>query len=217
MPRALDLFCGAGGAGMGLHRAGFDVVGVDIEPQPRYPFTFIQGDALRPPVDLSTFDFIWASPMCHRFCSLKHQVEREYPNQIPETRALLKAGGAPYAIENVIGAPLDDPVMLCGSFFGLLVRRHRAFEASFPMFVPECSHRVQGKPIGVHGTGGNRKTRRTDDRGGQANMARNIAEASAAMGIDWMTRREIAKAVPPAYSEFIGRQAMRYIETRRAA
>ncbi|HEX4311885.1 MAG TPA: DNA cytosine methyltransferase [Acidobacteriaceae bacterium] len=154
--RALDLFCCGGGASMGLYRAGFDVTGIDHKPQPKYPFRFIQGDATNPPVDLAGFDFVWASPPCQAFTSLRNlqttqHGRKEYPNLIPATRALLVAAGTPYCIENVPGAPLGDSghlLMLCGSMFDLHVpdgsaelRRHRYFETSFPVSRrPQCKH-----------------------------------------------------------------------------
>src|SRR5262249_32481308 len=143
-PIALDLFCGAGGASMGLHRAGFDVVGVDIESQPRYPFTFLRTDVTRMsvfgyPFRLDQFDFIWASPPCQGSTALTrcNGNAEDWPDLIPGTRALLKAAGRPYCIENVEGAPLEHPMMLCGTMFpGLRVLRHRIFECSFFMLAP---------------------------------------------------------------------------------
>jgi len=118
--RALDLFCKAGGATKGLQRAGFHVTGVDIERQPRYcGDAFVQADALNPPFDLAGFDFIWASPPCQAHSPLKAVTKKEYPDLIPQTRALLQASGRPYTIENVVGARLRDPVRLCGGMFGL--------------------------------------------------------------------------------------------------
>jgi DNA (cytosine-5)-methyltransferase 1 len=166
--KALDLFCCAGGASMGLHRAGFDVTGVDIRRQPKYPFRFIQGDALRPPVDLRSFDFIWASPPC-QFATVLRNLQRtqhgpkEYPNLIPQTRAMLQASGVPFAIENVESAPLGENgflIMLCGSMFGLQtpdgaaeLRRHRLFETSFSIPLrPCCQHGVTER-LSVTGTG----------------------------------------------------------------
>jgi len=133
-PRALDLFCGAGGAAMGLYRAGFDVVGVDIIPQPNYPFMFFQADALTFP--LGNADFIWASPPCQGFTAYKRRKNHVRPreNLIPAVRDRLR--GRTHAIENVPGAPLENPTMLCGSMFGLDVRRHRLFETNFPVNTP---------------------------------------------------------------------------------
>lgn len=216
MLRALDLFCGAGGVSVGLARAGFEVCGVDINPQPNYPFWFLKRDALQ--VSLDGYDFIWASPPCQASSSLRflHQ-SREYPQLIEATRERLRASGAPYCIENVIGAPLINPIMLCGSAFGLRVRRHRLFETSFVMLAPGCDHGSQGRPLDVSGTGGPRVHTRRLGGGGDSNKPRDLEEASAAMGIDWMTRKEISQAIPPAYAELIGRAAIQYIEQRRAA
>lgn len=218
--RALDLFCGAGGASMGLHRAGFDVVGVDIEPQPRYPFTFLQADALRPPFDLRQFDFIWASPPCQAFspASRGHRNRGKiYPDLIEPTRALVKASGVAYAIENVPGAPLENTVQLCGLMFGLKVFRHRLFECSFFMMVPQCSHagkRIGTKYFSVAGGSG----RWSNWNGKQYGILKGtIAQWREAMGIDWMLRREITQAIPPAYSEFIGRAAIAHIQHQARA
>lgn len=208
--RALDLFCCAGGATRGLQMAGFHVTGIDIRPQPRYcGDAFIQADALKPPVDLRAFDFIWASPPCQEHSALRHlHPERVYACHIAAVRRMLNESGVPYCIENVPGAPLRRSLVLCGSSFGLRVRRHRIFEMGFLLrdWAPRCQHRKQGSPIDVSGTGAKRKTRRDDDHGGSCNKPANLAEARAAIGIDWMTRPEIAQAIPPAYSEWIARQ-----------
>lgn len=231
-PLAIDLFCSAGGAGMGLHRAGFDVVGVDRVRQPRYPFPFVQADALRPPFDLRRFDFIWASPPCQAHTSLKtmHNA-REHQDLIPATRAMLKASGALYAIENVVGAPLENPILLCGTMFGLGVddaelRRHRLFETSFPLLAPECRHGSRAV-IGVYGGHMRNRKRRTIGiygegcRDSRRKLDRGVADFSieqgrAAMEIDWMTTAELSQAIPPAYSEFIARAALRLIDRRAA-
>jgi DNA (cytosine-5)-methyltransferase 1 len=147
-PRLLDLFCGAGGAGMGYAQAGFEVVGVDLKHRPRYPFEFIQADALAlDPAFLVSFDAIHASPPCQAHTSMKtmHNA-REHSDLVAPVRAMLKASNRPWVIENVIGAPLDAPIMLCGTMFGLGVadadlQRHRLFEMSDPpLFVPQCQH-----------------------------------------------------------------------------
>lgn len=207
---AADLFSGAGGAGMGLHNAGFNVTGVDISPQPRYPFEFIQMDALD--TDLSGYDFVWASPPCQKHSKLAALSNKKYECFIERTRDKLKAWGGPYIIENVVGAPLLDPLTLCGSSFRLGVWRHRIFESNIFMLGQPCEHTFTPKPIDVSGTGGFCPGRiRTDGGGGNSRKPINIAEAREAMGINWMTRKEINQAIPPAYSEYLGRQILKAI------
>jgi len=200
--RALDLFCGAGGASMGLHRAGFEVVGVDIRPQPRYPFEFHQGDAMTWP--LEGFDLIWASPPCQAFTVAleAHPGRRhEHPDLLTPTRERLLSSSAPWIIENVIGAPMRG-IVLCGTMFGLKVYRHRIFECSHLVFAPPHSrHTELVAPVG-----------RRPGQNGWMTVCGHFADieaASAAMGIDWMRRDELAQAIPPAYSEFIGLQIAR--------
>jgi DNA (cytosine-5)-methyltransferase 1 len=214
--RALDLFCCAGGAGMGLHRAGFEVVGVDIRPQPRYPFEFHQADALTFPLD--GFDFIWASPPCQDYSALKGLAAEKRGKLIPAVRQRLKASGVPYTIENVVGSELVDPIVLCGSMFGLGVWRHRLFETSHPpLLVPACQHTLVPEPVDVTGTGGPFRGVRKTAGGGVSRKPNNLSHASAVMGIDWMTRKELSQAIPPAYAEFIGRAAITHLESMRAA
>lgn len=213
-PRIVDLFCYAGGAGMGLYRAGFDVVGVDIEPQPNYPFEFVCADALG--FDLAGFDAVWASPPCQRFTRVQALGEARnggYPDThldlVEPTRAVLRASGLPYIIENVVGAPLIDPITLCGKTFGLKVYRHRLFESNVALTAPPHEPHNDSTPsagngkspkgfISVAGSGGVRGM----------NAAEIVAYWSYAMGIDWMTRRELAQAVPPVYAEWNGRQLL---------
>lgn len=213
-PRLLDLFCGAGGAAMGYHRAGFDVVGVDIKPQPHYPFEFHQGDALTFPLD--GFDATHASPPCQAYVrSGMVAKDGRHPALVPQTRSRLMESGLPWVIENVPGSPLRIDVMLCGSMFGLDVRRHRWFETHPPMapWTLACDHSrpitgVYGHP---HGKGG-------AWRNGKRPMLPSDATTwASAMGIDWMAPSEIALAVPPAYTEHIGRQLIAAIEAERAA
>lgn len=199
--KALDLFCGAGGASMGLHRAGYEVTGVDIEPRPSYPFRFIQADALSFPLD--GFDLIWASPPCQAFCAYGRRPGKVVPrpNLIPAARARLATNGAPYIIENVEGARahLLAPVVLCGSMFGLDVRRHRLFETSFTVTAPPpCNHAAQR---GSFPQATNRTNRRRTVEIGVYRIP--LATQRAAMGIDWMSLAELSQAIPPAYSEFI--------------
>lgn len=204
-PVLLDLYCGAGGAGMGCYLAGFSVVGVDIRPQPNYPFPFVQGDATRPPVDLSRFDAIHASPPCQRYSIVTPDDAREEaPDLYVLTRELLAAAARPWVIENVMGSPYRQGAVLCGSMFGKRFRRHRMFEASFAMLTPSCDHRGQGTPIGIHGHGGRADGSRTPTpRGARGHMAPR-KKFGALMDMEWAHWREVAQAVPPVYTEFVG-------------
>lgn len=209
-PRLLDLFCGAGGAAMGYHRAGFEVVGVDIKPQPNYPFEFHQADAPEAARRWERFDAIHASPPCQSFTAYRrkgHGVGDGYPDLITDTRAHLRMIGIPYVIENVPGAPLEDPVQLCGSSFGLDVRRHRLFETNWPLDVPLCDHSWQ-KPRFPPAT--NRTNLRKTVEVGVWRIP--LETQQAAMGIDWMTLPELSEAIPPAYTEHIGRQLLLALE-----
>ncbi len=222
--RLLDLFCGAGGAAMGYHRAGFDeIVGIDIEDQPRYPFSFIKADALHLPVDFWEFDLIHASPPCQFHSSLGkgNHKDREYPELIIPTRKLLDEIDIPYVIENVSGARsyLDNPVMLCGTMFGLQtasgsqLRRHRYFEISFWFgLTMSCSHNKY-PANGIKQTSEGRKIPATIGvYGGSGGYSKrdnlvgfNIKDRRDAMGIQWMTGNELSEAIPPAYTEWIGK------------
>ncbi len=218
--RALDLFCCAGGASMGLHRAGFEVVGVDIAPQPRYPFEFHQADALDFPLD--GFDFIWASPPCQAYTAAAPLQKKDHPRLIEPIRQRLVAAGVPYAIENVPGAPLVNPVTLCGRTFGLNVKRHRLIEAPFQMLTEPCPKGHPGDWLIVFGWSALRRSRGAGtgpkkDRGKTKGHSVPHAEACAAMGIDWMNRRELSESIPPAYSEFVGRAAIDHIDAERLA
>jgi DNA (cytosine-5)-methyltransferase 1 len=208
-PRALDLFCCAGGATKGLQRAGFHVTGVDINPQPRYcGEVFYQGDALEYP--LKGFDFIWASPPCQRYTMAQNAAKNSHnhPDLIPPIRKRLEASGLPWVMENVVGAPLINPVMLCGLALGLKVKRHRLFESNFMLLTPPCpSHDQDYYVIFGHECRNRRK-------GAAAGRKNKIAVGREAMGIDWMTRGELSESIPPAYSEFIGYQAMQVILER---
>jgi DNA (cytosine-5)-methyltransferase 1 len=221
-PRLLDLFCGAGGAAMGYHRAGFEIVGVDHKPQPRYPFDFVCEDALGwlrdcLNVDPSTpwgFAAIHASPPCQAYTSLRHLAKREHPDLVAETRELLISGGLPYVIENVVGSPLRDPLTLCGSSFGLPLRRHRLFESNVALFGPPCSHEQMPKVLKPwRGQSRAKGLTRFVEVYGHPNVRR----ASAAMEINWMQQAELAQAIPPAYTELIGHQLMQHIRQGVAA
>jgi DNA (cytosine-5)-methyltransferase 1 len=196
MMKALDLFCCAGGASAGLRRAGFEVIGVDIAPQPHYPFPFHLADALAFPLD--GFDFIWASPPCQRYTLCQRIRGNEHPDLIAAVRERLRASGKPWVIENVVGAPLIDPVELCGAMFGLKVYRHRLFECSFPVEPPP--HSSHQAPL--------RKMGRPPQPGDFMHVVGNfsgVRQAREAMGISWMPRDKLREAIPPAYAEFIGR------------
>jgi DNA (cytosine-5)-methyltransferase 1 len=199
-PVALDLFCSAGGAGMGYWLAGFDVVGVDIEPQRRYPFRFIQADALTFP--LPGFDLIHASPICKSYSGTAVLNDASHPRQIEAVRERLAGSGVPYVIENVPGAPLRAPITLCGAMFpGLRVYRHRLFEASFPIRVPpEPEHRW---PLAKMG-----RPARPGEFMQPVGHFSDVAAARAAMKIPWMVRDELAQAIPPAYTFHVGRAAL---------
>lgn len=216
--RLLDLFCGAGGAAMGYHRAGFEVVGVDVKPQPSYPFEFYRSDALHFCADgLGGFDAIHASPPCQAFTAYRrkgHGVGDGYPNLIAALRwHLAGAGGAPWVVENVPGAPLRNPVQLCGSSFGLDVRRHRLFESNVVMTTPRCDHGWQ-TPRFPAATNRKANSRRTVEIG-VWRIPLHVQRS--AMGIDWMTREELTEAIPPAYTEWIGGQLIEQLEHTRAA
>jgi len=294
-PRLLDLYCGAGGVAQGYHEAGFEVDGVDSAPQPRYPFRFIQADALAYLWECGhCYDAIHASPPCQKFTQLaalmrsrQPDYDARHPDLIEPTRELLLATGTPYVMENVVGAPLIEPVMLCGSMFGLQtecgaqLRRHRLFETNWLLLVPmKCVHRKriigvygtgmaqegartigvygdtirggtpppptigvysknpEGRTIGVHGRpqliennrgvisvhGGHARDRGAEQReavititghSSQQNVVKNqvrrtytVEQARQAMGIGWMTQKELSQAIPPAYTAYIGRQLL---------
>ena len=232
--RLLDLFCGAGGAAVGYHRAGFtDITGVDIRPMPRYPFRFVQADALDflASVQPGDFDLIHASPPCQGYSRMRHLPwlkDRPYPLLIEPVRAQLQRIGGAWVIENVADAPLGG-VILCGMMFGLKVYRHRRFESSELFMAP--SHMQHREIIG--------RGRYLNDRArpSASGMVSLVAKglkvdrrartykaglpafpdldyrsgestarqvAGGAMGIDWMTREELSQAIPPAYTHFLG-------------
>ena len=208
--KILDLYCKAGGASMGYYRAyanHVEIIGIDIKKQKRYPFQFIQADALEVLQDtdyLRQFDFIHASPPCQTHSATRHLRNAQGKTTdkvdlIPQTREGLQKANKPYIIENVVGAPLIDPVVLCGSSFGLAVRRHRLFESNQPLKGSICNHKAQGKPIGIYGS-------MRDEIPNGGHTAKTIEQARAAMDIDWMIWSELVEAIPPAYTEYLGKQ-----------
>ncbi|MDD5095732.1 MAG: DNA cytosine methyltransferase [Dehalococcoidia bacterium] len=210
--RLLDLFCGAGGAAKGYQRAGFYVVGVDIKPQPHYcGDEFYQADALTYP--LEGFGAYHASPPCQDYAvtrSIPNRDSSRYPRLIDPIRERFKASGKPYVIENPPPAPLCNPLMLCGSMFGLRTRRHRLFECYPPIyFAPmSCNHSGRVKKPG-NGKSLNIYIKDSDDCNVTvAGHLFSLKAGSKALGIDWMSRDELAEAIPPPYTEFIGKRLM---------
>ena len=207
-PRLLDLFCGGGGAAVGYARAGFEVVGVDLNRQSNYPFEFHQADAMTFPLD--GFDAIHASPPCQLYTRKAANWGRErthwleHPDLLATTRMRLLLSCKPYVIENVPGAPVQSTYFLCGSMFGLRIRKHRLFEANWTLPIPpKCNHVDLYNPW--------------------AGKGRSAEKLRAAMGIDWLpisggaSRKagytgDLFNAIPPAYTTFIGRQLMASIE-----
>ena len=202
--KALDLFCGAGGATKGLQRAGFHVTGVDNNAMPRYcGDRFIQTNVLNlTTTDLRMFDFIWASPPCQKFCALATREDlSHYPDLIDPVRYRLLCSGVPFVIENVPNAPIRRDLMLCGAMFGLRSYRHRHFECSFGIEQPEHTKH----DIRVNRRGENRREHWA--RGGFITVTGDVGTycGPEAMGIDWMSGDEMSEAIPPAYSELIAR------------
>lgn len=206
MFRILDLFCGAGGCSMGYHRAGFTVTGVDVKPQPHYPFTFVQADALEYLAEHGQeFDAIHASPPCQAYSQAalaQRNSGKIYPDLLGKTRAALETNGKPWVIENVPGAPMRSDFVICGCRVGLPLRRVRLFETSWQGFdlMQPCYH--TGPVVSVVGHGTPSWVRE------QLGYNPTISDYRAAMGIDWMNRNELSQAIPPAYTEYIGRQLL---------
>jgi len=220
-PRLLDLFCGEGGAAMGYHEAGFDVIGIDIDPQPRYPFAFIQHDATQLDLRfLRSFDAIHASPPCQKHSDLakRNGNADAWPCFISPIRTMLEASGLPYIIENVEGAPLAKPTMLCGTMFPeTRVIRHRLFETNWPLATPPHGKHplvyTMDKRKGHYGKLSEWTSPVQVTGGGNCSKA----AAADAMGMPWATKHGLNEAIPPAYTRWIGGQLREYIQLRRAA
>ena len=223
-PRLLDLFCCAGGAARGYADAGFDVLGVDVEPQPRYPFAFLRADVLAlEPRFLAYFDAVHASPPCQGYTALRHAPgAKGAPRLIAPVRALLQAAGRPWVIENVEEARVElrAPVLLCGSMFGLGARgaqllRHRLFETSFPLKPPSpCAHDQERPVVGVYGGHARIRSSRfggrtTRDDWGTGGHKPVMSEAMG--GMPWATCAEMSEAIPPAFTAHIGRQLLDHV------
>jgi DNA (cytosine-5)-methyltransferase 1 len=197
---------------MGYHLAGFDVTGVDINPQPRYPFTFYQGewDAYR----FDRFDVIHASPPCQAYSITRHTHDVEHPDLLAPVRERLKEWGGPYVIENVPGAPMVNPITMCGAQrravdpatgLTLRLRRHRLFESNLPLMAEPCS--CDSTPVGgVYGGGSSDRNHALEVRRGGYTPAGSVR--AELMGIDWMTQDGLAQAIPPSYTQWIGEQAL---------
>ena len=235
-PVLLDLFCCEGGAAKGYSDAGFEVFGVDIEPQPRYQFWFHQGDVL------DVLDRLWsglgvefvhpdgrrrmlfaeqiaarhASPPCQALSTITPDPSK-HVNLIPDVRGRLMLSDRPYVLENVEGARLEliNPLRLCGSSFGLKVRRHRYFESSIELDSVPCNHKAQGTPTGVYGA---LRTKHWTRPTGQSRglKATSLEEAREAMGMPWASWHGCTQAIPPAMTEFIGRQLLAHLEDTTA-
>lgn len=208
-PLLLDLFCGAGGAAMGYHRAGFDVVGVDIAPQPRYPFRFHQADAMTFPLD--GFDAYHASPPCQGYSRMRHLpwlADRTYPLLLAATWDRLAATQRPWILENVEDAPMPHSAVLCGWTLGLPFYRHRRFGSSHLLLAPP--HR---RHVHTIAPGGANLSKRYQQGGSVATFGalRTAGSAADAMGIGWMTQRELSESIPPAYTEYVGAQIFEYV------
>lgn len=212
MTKILDLYCGAGGAAMGLHKVGFITVGIDTIEQPNYPFEFIKGDALD--ADLNDYDAYWASPPCQAYswaASLHRNRGKIYPDLIIATRERLLKTDKPFVIENVIGAPLRKDLLLCGTMFNLNIIRHRIFETE-KFYVPQCFHPNHKRAVEIQ-TKNKNYTKRAQycsvaGHGGHGSSFK-YEDWKIAMDIDWMTKEELVQAVPPAYSEYIGKFLMK--------
>lgn len=224
--RILDLFCGAGGASAGYAQAGHEVVGIDVRRQPRYPFQFHQADALdvlagRGPVDPGAFDLVHASPPCQPYTRAGHLMRAQgnrtkAPDLVAPVLSALLELGRPWVLENVEGAPLPASayvVTLCGSMFGLEVRRHRLFAASALVMLPgPCDHAAQGTPVGVYGRPGDQPKGQDRSKPGRiatgGRIARDLEEGRRAMGVDWMLWDELREAIPPAYTAWIAERIL---------
>lgn len=212
-PRLLDLFCGAGGAARGYQRAGFYVVGVDINPQPRYcGDEFVQADALKVLeafdcwTEWGIYDAIHASPPCQEYSALKaRNPGKAWPDLVAATRKGLIAAGVPWVIENVMPAPLRSGVVLCGCMFGLRTYRARRFESSELMMQPE--HRAHTRLTST------KKRRKCFEAGLNISVTGDVGRwvGPACMGIDWMDGNELSQAIPPAYTEWIGRELLQVL------
>jgi DNA (cytosine-5)-methyltransferase 1 len=209
MKKCLDLFCKQGGVSRGLAKAGFDVTGVDIDPQPLYPYNFIQADATA--YQLDGYDFYWASPPCQRYSRLKGLTKRQYADLVSIIRDRLAATSKPFVIENVPGSPLVNSLLLCGTMFGLKVRRHRLFECHPPIYPLLPPHGCRGKAGFTNAYRGVSSFKAGAKLLCIVGHNFSVSEAREAMGIDWMDREGLREAIPPVMAKFIGLAMMDYL------
>lgn len=212
-PIILDLYCGAGGASKGYFKAGFEPIGVDHGPQPRYPFLFLRWDAVA--FARTQWQFIercaaiHASPPCQRYTQsalYRRNMGCEYPDLVGPTRDALELTGKPWVMENVVGAPMRPDLKLCGCFFNLPIRRVRIFETSWGAKWTAPEHKHAGPVLSVVGCGTPTWVRQ---KLGYSPVAQDYRDA---MGIQWMTRKELSQAIPPAYTELVGRMLKEQIQ-----
>lgn len=227
MPRLLDLFCCAGGAAKGYADAGFDVVGIDLDPQPRYPYEFHQADALEFVAEHGhEFDVIHGSPPCQKFSRTKTLHDNNHPDLVAETRAALEATGKPWIIENVVGAPLVNPLRLCGTEFGMVAPdvdgvplklvRHRLFESNIMLTgAGGCRHDPTIQTASIYGAGGGWMPAHRDNPERRGGYIPHIDVIRELLGIDWMTKHELSQSIPPAFTEHVGAQVMDHLAGQR--
>jgi len=207
MYRNLDLYCGAGGISKGYADAGFEVVGVDLHPQKHYPYQFHQQDALEYlAAHYMEFDAVHASPPCQEYSMASKQFRlagKVYSDLIASTRDALVKTGKPYVIENVPGAPLINPIILTGAMFGMPIKRDRLFECSFHVEQPPMVFQKSAIKMG-------RRPKEGDVVWPVGHFS-GVPYVKRHMGIDWMTQKELAQAIPPVFSEYIGGYLLKYL------
>lgn len=208
-PNLLDLFCGGGGASYGYELTGFDVVGVDNTPQPKYRGDIVIADALLYVKEhYKSFDVIHASPPCQAYstASMQFRIQgKEYVDLVAETREVLKSTGKPYVIENVPGSPLLDPIVLCGSMFGLRTYRHRLFESNMPLSAPE-------HPEHIHKNAKMGRKPKGDECIQYVGHFSGVKQVQDMTGLYWLGQKELAQSLPPPqYTKYIGEQIIKLL------
>lgn len=223
-PRILDLFCCAGGAAKGYADAGFEVVGVDIDPQPNYPYEFHQADAIEFVKEHGhEFDAIHASPPCQTFSRTKTLHGNEHPDLIKPTRDALVASGKPWVMENVVGSPLIGPIKLSGQHFNmtapdvdgvpLKLVRHRLFESNILLRVPDSFHANRHiQTASIYGAGGGWTPRHRDNPDRRGGYIPHTDVIKKLLGIDWMSKHEMSQSIPPVFTEWVGGRLIDHIK-----